>query len=250
MRRCKNGARNILFVWVGADSTPDVRAALSIQCVKVSGNDVAADHVQVSQGSEPPLLSAICMAKLGHPLCVVSGLSAGDPAESGSPLEVFLEVSMTHLGLEGHCASAYQLEDGSRELRIEGARVRLQVDLQKWTCVSGVTVQSGSPVEVVQGARSIAKIGSQIAAIVLGDRLPMRAELQLVLEEEVGGSESCVFQTLDAIMIVIPVVTGSSSSGVFRWCAATKIRSSWACQDLSGCSEYVTGFTIRPVHSP
>jgi hypothetical protein len=65
--RCKNGARNVLFLWVGHDSTPDYRAALVIQWPKVAPEKVAVDHLQMRQGYEPPFFIALCQKYFSRP---------------------------------------------------------------------------------------------------------------------------------------------------------------------------------------
>jgi hypothetical protein len=90
---------------VGEESSPDNRAALAIQWNTVTPATLAVDHVNVKQGQEPPLLSAICTTLFRTPLCILS--SAGGPPNAIPRFQI--EISMIHLGLQGHCPVAMQL---------------------------------------------------------------------------------------------------------------------------------------------
>jgi hypothetical protein len=177
MRRCKNGARNTLFLWVGTDSSPDTRAALAIQSVHVTGEDVAADHVQVSQGSEPPLLAAVCAHMLGRPLCVVRGVSEA-PAETAAHFTCVLEVSMLHLGLPGQCPAARQVQSelldsrtgGSvQDMSAERARICLEVDVRAKNYSLQLYMGVAALPSVVDAANSVMKMAGDLVAASLGE---------------------------------------------------------------------------------
>lgn len=179
--RCKNGARNTLFLWVGADSSPDNRAALAIQSVHVSGEDVAADHVQVSQGSEPPLLAAVCMHLLDRPLCVVKSV----PEISNiSRHTLVMEVSMPHLGLVGQCPAAHQvcMETGAElsvaNMSAERARIRIELDLTAKTFTSQVYVGEAALPSVVDAANSVGKMAGNIANALLEERVEREVDFE------------------------------------------------------------------------
>ena len=105
--RCKNGARNILFLWIGDDSPPDLRAALAIQWSTITPPNVAADHVQVRQSTEPPIFSAICFHHFHCPLCIVDGLDLSEDSPR-EPIFLVFDFYMPYLGLQGMCPSLIQ----------------------------------------------------------------------------------------------------------------------------------------------
>jgi hypothetical protein len=93
-----------LFLWIGDESRPDHRAALAIQWATIVPPNVAVDHVQVRQSSEPPIFSAICFHHFHCPVCVLDALSS-----TALPLTTVFDCYMPRLGLDGLCPSLVQI---------------------------------------------------------------------------------------------------------------------------------------------
>ena len=182
--RCKNGARNILFLWVGADSSPDIRAALAIQSVHVgseAGQSISPDHVQVSQGSEPPLLAAVCAAQLGHPMVVLNCKSRSlDNRLRDDVGVVVIEVCAIHLGLLGQRASAFEVTgvdippggDSSQDAVLPSrARVYVHVEAGRGEeggrCHCRVVLGRWAGKEVEGGAMGVVRLAPLIAATLM-----------------------------------------------------------------------------------
>lgn len=92
---CKNGSRNILFLWVGHDSTPDCRAALVIQWPTILPPKVAVDHVQMRQGYEPPFFVSLCLKYFSCPFTTLQiatlhheTLSSISPTPNITPIDI------------------------------------------------------------------------------------------------------------------------------------------------------------------
>lgn len=114
--RCKNGARNILFLWIGDESRPDLRAALAIQWSTITPPNVAVDHVQVRQNSEPPIFAAICFHHFHQPLCILDGIPIQNVFE---PTTFILDIYSPYIGLRDTCPSAVQLFPANQPLSVE-----------------------------------------------------------------------------------------------------------------------------------
>lgn len=119
--KCKNGSKNIVYLWIGKNCADDVQAALALQCREVVGAlSGASDQIHVPQGRESPLMLFLFHHKCGGVPFTILDDKLCSPIKTNTSLgtiicsRIVLEVSLLSVNLPHPSPIAIQIDPSVR----------------------------------------------------------------------------------------------------------------------------------------